>query len=365
MSQFRHIAISCPALILIVPATRLHSAGARLARTERRVCSPEAKRIKMELVSFTIPLIVSRTRRLSLLGVLAALLAAPASTAVGRQSRGPATDLGLKGPRVLIRIASSKWRVPIAPAYVNGRGPYWFMIDTGLTAATVEVSHKLAAMLRLSVGPFTLGPSLFGSRVEFAPTHLSAFQLGSKHDLPRSVGVNSQIDDDVRRQGVDVSGLIGLDYFAKHTVKFDLDHAALTISRGGAIGIGNQFRVEPSLGLLLDTKVNGIPFRFLFDTGSTGTYISPRVAKRLGLELKHFTRKRLDGGQAYAQLASVWFGGTVTRKVVAIVAESVGKLATSDGVTVDGIIGYDIWSRYIIAFDFLTNKFTVKPRATK
>ena len=266
--------------------------------------------------------------------------------------------------KVSVRVASPDWHVIIAPVYANGRGPYWFIIDTGLSAASVEISHRLASKLGLRIGVSRVAPSFFGVQEEYAPTHLDSFQIGRKRDLPKTVAANSAVDESALRTHVLVSGYIGPDYFASSTLKLILDQSTMIIEKGGGLRDGSRFRFDRMLGLIVDVEIDGVPLKLVLDTGSPNTYITPVVAKRLGVREIPFTGKRLDEGRGYAELNSLELAGQRVKKVVAVVSRSAEQFASQSHGEVSGIVGYNVWSKFDLTIDFVTCRLLLVPRRT-
>lgn len=147
------------------------------------------------------------TRRAALTGVAAAW-----SLPVSAQEPPPAADEQLRGRRD--RTARLTTEV-----FVEGKGPFRFIIDTGATRSVV--SDKLAAMLALKPAEPTLVHGLAG--VQQAPAVSVGRMTAGKLPIPvRTVPVLLQSD-------LDCDGLLGLDAFRSRRVVFDFTHGLVSI----------------------------------------------------------------------------------------------------------------------------------------
>lgn len=147
------------------------------------------------------------TRRAALTGAAAAW----PYYAFGQEATPP-TDEELKGRRD--RTARLTTEV-----FVEGQGPFRFIIDTGATRSVV--SDKLAARLGLKPAEPTLVHGLAG--VQQAPAVTVGRMSAGKLPIPvRTVPVLLEND-------LDCDGLLGLDAFRSRRVVFDFTHGVVSI----------------------------------------------------------------------------------------------------------------------------------------
>src|SRR5690242_3522083 len=94
---------------------------------------------------------------------------------------------------------------------VNGAAPVWFIVDTGAEYSIVD--QELASAL--GIRPFTPGVSLKIGAVELRDQAVMVMHL-----------------DNFRRQGRNIVGLIGYDFFAQHVVRIDFAAGTLVVDDG-------------------------------------------------------------------------------------------------------------------------------------
>lgn len=140
-----------------------------------------------------------RYLRSLLTGVVALVLVLPVSTAK---------------PQVLFRTAQDHWM--IVPVYINARGPFDFLVDTGTNTTLIDVN--LAAELELKPAGRALLTSFTGSEV--VPRYL----LGSLSVGAKSVAGLPALAQDMREvQGVDprIRGILGLNFLLEFAFLLD------------------------------------------------------------------------------------------------------------------------------------------------
>jgi hypothetical protein len=99
---------------------------------------------------------------------------------------------------------------------------------------------------------------------------------------------------------------------------------------------------------------NSEPLSFILDTGASATVLNRTVAERLGLDLQASQDARTGGGSVQtASAAGITLSvGNVSLPNVTIVAIDLTGLNTGLGRPVDGILGYDIFRRYVVEIDY-------------
>ena len=110
-------------------------------------------------------------------------------------------------------------------------------------------------------------------------------------------------------------------------------------------------------------RINGPePLSFVLDSGSNRILIDRAVASRLGL--KASGSGSLQGAGAgkiaveYIHDASIGFPGVESRNYEMSTAD-LQPLKTTLGVKVDGILGYEIFSRFVVTLDYKAESITL------
>jgi len=122
------------------------------------------------------------------------------------------------------------------------------------------------------------------------------------------------------------------------------------------------------VNVLLDGRVKG---RFGIDTGADKLYIDRKFAERNGFQFAENTRRRqsvgIDGSSsiAFIDLKSLAIGEERLSSLRATVIDIVGLSQNPAARPPDGLIGYDILSRYYLTVDYPSRQMslqTEKPR---
>src|SRR5262249_31734339 len=194
----------------------------------------------------------------------------------------------------------------LVPVFVEGRGPYEFILDTG--ASVSLLSSELGRSLGVAVtgteegmgaaGTVTLELGRIGS-LSVGDTELHDVEVGLTDELAR-------IGDVVQAQ---IDGDLGYNFLQHFRVTVDYSRNLLHLS-GASSGSdqdgGLPFEIAPSKPVLvLPVEVNGSgPYLFCLDTGTSMTAISPGLAARLGISMTPGARQ----GTAAGGNISVSFG---------------------------------------------------------
>jgi hypothetical protein len=102
--------------------------------------------------------------------------------------------------------------------------------------------------------------------------------------------------------------------------------------------------------------VNGTPATFLLDTGAEYSVVSSRLAQQLGLTIE----KR--GSAQFADEVTLTMASVVLQRQRVLVMPFESYYAR--GRTIDGLVGYDFFARYVVKIDFkATNLVIFEPAA--
>jgi predicted aspartyl protease len=169
---------------------------------------------------------------------------------------------------------------PVIPAQVNGKGPYWFLLDTGATSTTIR--PQLAAALGLpkmaaqisglqSMGG-TMSADLYRvESINYGPMEAKNV-LAPMFTLPES-------------RSHPLMGVAGIDILRGHAIEFDFVQRTIRLHqgfRGGRGWVRSPARFSKSGYAFVPFSVNGISGEGFLDTGATSTILSPAYAAALG-----------------------------------------------------------------------------------
>ena len=127
------------------------------------------------------------------------------------------------------------------------------------------------------------------------------------------------------------------------------------------------FTLLPSRHMLLDVKVNGKPFKLIFDTGAPMNLLTNKLAKEAGM-LKKGSKSgafALFGGMNQLDIDKLEVGGVSAEKLPAIVMDHPTVRAISDAFKddygdIDGIVGFPFFGRYATTVDYQKKELTLK-----
>ena len=137
-------------------------------------------------------------------------------------------------------------------------------------------------------------------------------------------------------------------------------------------GTGPQASVPFALEageIVLKATVNGHPLHLLLDSGTGGSFITAQAAKAAGISVQGSLEALGYGGASaigVATAATVEVGAAVRLRhqpVVVIKDPNVARLLSERG-HVDGALGYELFSRFIVQIDFARNLLTLRDPAS-
>lgn len=115
------------------------------------------------------------------------------------------------------------------------------------------------------------------------------------------------------------------------------------------------FELRDETDVVIQVTIEGQgPFRFLLDTGSSRSAVTPETARRLGRTAAGYTLVVTPGGQSRRALIAIRnlaVGSTPAAAVLAMVAD-----ADEFGTGIDGLIGQDVLRNRIYTIDYRTRR---------
>ncbi len=270
--------------------------------------------------------------------------------------------------RIPFRLADSASPLILLPVMVDDTGPYPFILDTG--ASHTLLAPRLATSLR--IGADREGDAIAaGGRVTIAHGQARALALGALRREPMPVAITGELDRIGAAMNTQIDGALGYDFLGDLVLTLDYQSCALTVARS-ATGTHADvpFRLaSPDTPLILvPVFANGRgPFQFVVDTGASRTCVSQHVATELGLVTSASGRGMGGGGAltvAPATLDTMSIGDETVHAHEIGVVTFLETLAARVGAALDGIVGYNFLSQFLLTIDYprsllgLTNPFT-------
>ena len=172
----------------------------------------------------------------------------------------------------------------LVPVYVDGKGPYPFMLDTG--ADTSGLYQWFADEATLPPAGATTVTGMTGA-VEMKQYHVASFKLDGREFK----GVTAYALPD-RHDGAKIAGVIGNDFMDGTVTVFDFPCSQVTVhpkpaDAAAIAGSGTPIAAQRPLAdtlFSLPVTLNGAKGIGVLDTGNRLTKINPRFAKAAGLD---------------------------------------------------------------------------------
>ncbi len=202
--------------------------------------------------------------RLGFLGAIAAaaLLAGPAALASD-------DDIIVLAPDALVITADETGRVT-APVYINGQGPFEFIVDTGANRSAVSstLAQSLALPLRGEADVHALTGVFRAPMAEVDHFHAGTLDLRATL-LP-------VIDGGVLGEA---QGVLGVQSMDGRRLIVDFEHRQLMVSNASERLPDRRWRTSPArvhFGGLVDVPgaIGGIHMRVILDTGSSNSFVN-------------------------------------------------------------------------------------------
>jgi predicted aspartyl protease len=259
---------------------------------------------------------------------------------------------------VTFRLAGSKQALILLPVFVDGRGPYSFVLDTGATATVV--SNELADALALPRGETQDGRGAAG-KMTLVKSQLQSLTVGKEtiESLPVSATDLSFLG---RAMGEQVDGALGHSFLKHFAMTLDYATNALTLRRAGTGRALAEHEIafrwanaeDPLVVLPVFVNEKG-PYDFALDTGASRTVISLEIAAEFGLATEKTSQMTAGGGNgtvSRVRLSSLAVGAARQENLAAAASDFLAQLSVELGTKLQGIVGYDFLRHYRVTLDY-------------
>jgi predicted aspartyl protease len=274
---------------------------------------------------------------------------------------------------VPFQLAGGRNPLILVPVYVDEKGPFRFILDTG--AFRCLLSPELSATLGVRKESEHRATGA-GGTMNFSSAHVASLAVGSA----RQQNVQVAITDELSRFGEavqsKVDGVIGFNFLKDFRVLLDYQHNVLRLSPssralrdepGDRSAISIPFRLaSPEQPLmLLPVFVNGRgPFQFVVDTGTSRTTLSFELARKLGIVAigdRHGTGGGGDVRILSGTADSLAVGKASVDNLSIGVGEFLSRLSAAAGAKFDGIIGDNFLNQFEVTIDYPRNIVDLRP----
>jgi hypothetical protein len=251
---------------------------------------------------------------------------------------------------------------------LNGRGPFYFILDTG---ADADLSERAARRLGLSVEDSGVGQGVGATLQHFARAHIARVQLGKLQLNDVEFAVTSFADAPQVFGVQPLDGFIGRKIFEHMVVKHDYSHRLLTFVRPDRFaysGAGTVLHFErPRQIPVIEAKLDGVAGKFGVDTGARSALLlygpfceQNKLSEKYGAKLEGVTGWGIGGPvrSLLARAHELSLGTTSVHDPVIRLATQKGGLSASS--VIAGLIGPDVLSQFDVTFDYARQRIILE-----
>lgn len=245
---------------------------------------------------------------------------------------------------------------PYIPVFINGMGPYSFLLDAG--AVGCNVSLELAQTLALEWGPDGIAC-------------LQALSIGSveRQEIRFGVSDNTSVSKMLGRQ---IDGFLGNAFLQDYRVTINYPEQSFMLEEFSEPKhmIRRSSRTSSTVSLQMKSYYPLVPvlvnhqgrYQFLLDTGASGCIVSPSVAQALGLERGEVIvlRGAVDDKESYTSRVSALFIGNVGRQDLQVQVMDCAHVSGYTGTQVDGYIGHSFLKELIVTLNYRDELLTLQ-----
>ncbi len=262
----------------------------------------------------------------------------------------------------------------VVPTKINNAGPFLLILDSGAERNVADPSLPREANLKIQGGGHIkgIGPQTEGS----LQTEETTLQLGAA-TVSRQKFMTFTMDAVRKASGIGVSGFLGENIFKAFVVRIDYAHSLLTLTPPDQFHASETgVRVIMPLSFdkahrpQIDAQVEGIPGKFMIDTGSDATVIlnSP-FAKKNGLQARYASQGHTittvgAGGEAKVQVVPslrLQIGSITITGIPVGLSQAQSGLETETDTA--GAFGGALLRHFILTFDYSRKQLIFEPPA--
>ncbi len=253
----------------------------------------------------------------------------------------------------------------LVPVFINGKGPFDFILDTG--AARTVLSSPLAGELGLTDRPTAEGAMGAGGNTKVASSivRLEAFTLGPAKRKDWETGC-IDFSPISQQLGTKIGGVVGHDFLQDFVLTVDYPAGSLHFASAKAAPARSSHPAKAELTfertpikplLRIPVHINGRgPFPFVLDTGASASLVSDQIAKQLNLPDQGAATFSGCAGNApgrFVQIESLAIGSALIPQVKVAAGGGFLEAASQQaGAKLDGVLGYDFLKNFRVQIDF-------------
>ena len=256
----------------------------------------------------------------------------------------------------------------MVPTYVNGRGPYNFILDTG--AAQTLISPGLASSLGVhsETEEKAFGA---GGAVQILLARVDSIAVGSVRQENAQVAIANEFEQIGAALKAQVDGDLGFSFMKDFRVTVDYQRNVLRLARASDNHDENSHdattvpftlaSAEPLIVVQAVVNEQG-PFQFALDTGAGRTVLTPELAERLNIGVTKEVKGAGVGGKvrlAGATVDSLSLSGATVRDHDVVVGAFIHTISAAVGTKLEGIVGHNFLNQFLLTIDYPQNRLTL------
>jgi hypothetical protein len=199
--------------------------------------------------------------------------------------------------------------------------------------------------------------------------------VGAAHRLDVEVAITGELARVGAAIGARVDGDLGFNFMKDFRVTVDYERQVVRFapaseaSRADGVPAHSvPFRLAAAKPLIVvPARANGEgPFSFALDTGASRSFLSPELARRLGVATVEERAATGAGGAvrvSAGRLTSLAVGGASVRDHAIAVGDFLPAIGTAAGAELDGIIGYNFLREFQVTIDYPRARLELLPAA--
>lgn len=259
--------------------------------------------------------------------------------------------------KVPLKLAGGAQSLVSIPTFVNEKGPYDFILDTG--AGTCLIEPALADRLdivsdHIKTGLGTAGPVTV--RLGMA----NSVRVGQSSVFDLEIGITDEVQKIASVIRAPVPGVLGFSFLSKFRLVLDYQALTLELEEDGhspVLAETIESRVKFQLAaaqkplILLPVWLNDRgSYQFVLDTGASTTVISCEAADKL--RITRSPMPSITGGGnlgAFAgRLNSLAVGNVFATELGVAILGGLNSLSEAVGKRLDGILGYNFLQAFTV-----------------
>ncbi len=261
---------------------------------------------------------------------------------------------------------------PFVDVFIDGKGPFNFMIDTG---GTLQVSSTIIAALGLKTAGEGSDSDINGNAFAVRIVKVPDFRVGDAH-IHGLYGAEAEFGGASIGGSKSLDGIVGNELLDRFVTTFDYPRHSLTLALKPNMSAADDARFAIPFELdhtfpVTAGQVNGVPAQFWIDTGSNPALIVN--APFASLHAGQMPSRKYDDGMIFGssgkgapqqngRLASIKVGQVVVEKPIALFPDiHVGLTGDAE---VAGDIGDYVFAASALTFDYQDHKAWAVPDNT-